>query len=121
MSLILENEEDIEAVAAHVASLPPQRPAPVVEGGDPARGREIFTLCTQCHGPEARGNPQTFAPPLAWASDWYLLTQLKHFKSGVRGASPGDTTGVLMRPMAGTLVDEQAMRDVISYIMTLSD
>ena len=31
-----------------------------------------------------------------------------------------DKTGALMRPMANTLADDQAMIDVIAYIMTLS-
>jgi cytochrome c553 len=37
----------------------------------------------------------------------------------VRGTNPADTSGALMRPMAQTLADEQAMKDVIAYIMTL--
>ena len=49
-----------------------------------------------------------------------MLTQLQHFKAGVRGTAPGDAQGALMRPMSMTLPDEQAMRDVIAFIMTLS-
>jgi hypothetical protein len=48
------------------------------------------------------------------------LTQLKNFKSGVRGTNPQDITGAQMRPMSMILADEQAMKDVIAYIQTLS-
>jgi cytochrome c553 len=59
------------------------------------------------------------APPLVTASDWYLLTQLKNFKHGVRGANAAaDVSGAMMMPMAAPL-DEQAMKDVIAYIQTL--
>jgi len=58
---------------------------------------------------------------LAGASDWYLLTQLQNFKSGVRGTQPDDAMGAKMRPFSMTLPNEQAMKDVIAYIGTLSE
>jgi hypothetical protein len=48
-----------------------------------------------------------------------MLTQLSNFKAGIRGAVPEDASGATMRPMAMTLADEQAMKDVIAYILTL--
>jgi cytochrome c oxidase subunit 2 len=121
MSLTLTSDDDVAAVAAYVASLPPARPAPVLEGGDPQRGRALFTPCTACHGPDAAGNEQLHGAPLRRSSDWYLFTQLQNFKSGVRGANPADAYGALMRPMAATLPDDQAMLDVIAYVMTLAN
>ncbi len=119
MARWIPSEADVKAVAAYVASLPPVKPAPTLQGGDPARGQTLFTPCTACHGADARGNQALNAPPLSHASDWYLITQLKNFKAGIRGANPQDTTGALMRPMSQLLVDEQAMKDVIAYVMTL--
>ena len=119
MALWLQTDADIEAVAAHVASLPPARPAPLLQGGDATAGAVLFTPCLACHGPEGRGNEQIGSPPLFHASDWYLLTQLQHFKQGIRGANPLDAQGALMLPMAKLLPDEQAMKNVIAYIMTL--
>ena len=52
---------------------------------------------------KAAGNPDLKAPRLAGTDDWYLATQLRKFRSGVRGASPKDMGGRLMRPMARTL------------------
>lgn len=87
--------------------------------GDAAKGKPLFAACAACHGPDAAGNEALKAPPLAGSDDWYLLTQLKNFKHGVRGANPMDTTGAQMRPMAQGLADEAAMRDVVAYIGTL--
>lgn len=119
MALWLKDEADIAAVAGYVAALPPVKPAPLLAGGDAAAGAALYAPCIACHGPEGRGNEQLGAPPLTHASDWYLLTQLQHFKQGIRGSNPRDTQGALMVPMARLLPDEQAMKNVIAYIMTL--
>ena len=50
--------------------------------------------------------------------DWYLLNQLRNFKSGARGARPDDTWGQTMRVNSLALTDE-AMQDVIAYVQTL--
>lgn len=121
MSLALASDDDVAAVAAYVAGLPPARPAPVLAGGDPERGRVIFTPCVACHGPDGGGNEPLHGAPLRRSSDWYLFNQLQNFKSGVRGTNPADPFGALMRPMAATLADDQAMLDVIAYIMTLAN
>jgi cytochrome c553 len=121
MARWLKTEADIAAVAAHVASLPAVRPPRTITDGDVARGEQLYAPCTACHGPEGAGNQQLFAPPLNHGSDWYLLAQLRKFRAGVRGANPQDMTGALMRPMAMTLADEQAMRDVVAYILSRSE
>jgi len=118
MSLSLKDESDVDSVSAYVASLPPVRPAPELTGGDPARGKILWAPCVACHGADAQGNEQLGGPRLH-GSDWYLLTQLEHFKSGIRGSNPQDVQGALMRAMSNTLVDEQAMKDVLAYIQTL--
>jgi len=119
MARTLRSDDDVKAVAAYVGSLPPTSPDATLEGGDATRGQALFALCTTCHGPDAAGNQTLFAPKLRHNSDWYMLAQLQKFKAGLRGANPQDTTGMLMRPMALTLPDEQAMKDVVAYILTL--
>jgi cytochrome c553 len=76
--------------------------------------------CVACHGNDGAGNEAMKAPAIAGASDWYLLSSLQKFKAGIRGADPADQTGAIMRAMSSTLADEQAMRDVIAHIVTLS-
>lgn len=119
MALSLADDQQIRDVAAYVASLPPDAPAATLAGGDAQRGQTFFAPCIACHGPEGKGNQALGAPPIAGDSDWYLLTQLTHFRAGIRGANPGDKNGQLMRPMSMTLPDEQAIKDVIAYISTL--
>jgi cytochrome c oxidase subunit 2 len=119
MARTLMTDEDLRAVAAYVASMPAERPEPVLTGGDPERGKGYFAVCTNCHGPGATGNEQIGSPPLNHASDWYLFAQLTKFRAGIRGTNPGDIHGAVMRPMSLTLPDEQAIKDVIAYITTL--
>jgi cytochrome c oxidase subunit 2 len=120
MARVLQTEEDVAAAAAYIASMPIQHPEPELEGGDAARGQAFYAPCTACHGIDGSGNQALGSPPLTHQSDWYMLTQLQHFKAGVRGTAPGDAQGALMRPMSMTLPDDQAMRDVIAFIMTLN-
>jgi len=121
MALALDTDEKVDLVAAYVASFPRTSPASTLEGGNPATGKIYFATCVQCHGADARGNIDEFGPPLVGASDWYLLAQLQNFKAGVRGTHVDDVTGAKMRPFSMTLPNEQAMKDVIAYIATLSE
>lgn len=119
MARQLLSEAELVAVSKHVAGLtrPPQ-PA-TLTGGDAAAGAASWGVCLACHGPQAQGNPAMFAPPLQGQADWYLFTQLKKFKAGVRGTNPLDVSGGTMRPMSLTLADEQAMKDVLAHVATL--
>jgi cytochrome c553 len=121
MSMTLREDADVVHVAAYVAGLAAARPAPLLTGGDAARGANLYTPCIACHMPDGSGNPALGSPPLKHASDWYLLAQLKKFKGGVRGTNPLDTNGALMVGMSQLLADEQAMKDVIAHIMTLAN
>ena len=121
MAMALNTDEKVDLAAAYVASLPRTNPAPTLEGGNPETGKIYFATCVQCHGADARGNIDEFGPPLAGASDWYLLAQLQNFKAGARGTHADDVTGAKMRPFSMTLPTEQAMKDVIAYIGTLSE
>lgn len=119
MARTLPLDGDIALVSAHVANMrPAANPVPAVKGSV-VRGEELFKVCVSCHGPEAKGNQTVSAPPLVNSSDWYLVTQLKHFKEGIRGGNATvDPNGATMKGMAGTL-DEQGVNDVVYYIQTL--
>lgn len=119
MALWLQGDADIAAAAAWVSAMPPVEPAATLTGGDAAAGAALYAPCIACHGPDGKGNEQLGAPPLTRSSDWYQLTQLQHFKQGIRGSNPRDTHGALMVPMARLLADDQAMKNVIAYILTL--
>jgi len=119
MAMSLASDTQVDAVAAHISMMPPQRQPDTLQGGDASRGAVTFVTCASCHGADASGNQALGAPPLHYADDWYLLRQLHNFQGGLRGANPKDATGATMRPMAMTLADEQAMKDVIAYIRSL--
>jgi cytochrome c oxidase subunit 2 len=121
MATWLKTDEDLVAVAAYVASLPDVAPERRLEGGDPARGGPIYAACAGCHGPKGEGNQAVSAPGLRYTNDWYQLTQLKNYKQGIRGTHPRDVEGAAMRGMTMMLADEQIMKDVIAYVLSLPD
>ena len=53
-------------------------------------------------------------------SDWYLVSTLEKYKSGIRGGNPANTNAVLMRGMSNVLPNDQAIKDVVAYISTLN-
>jgi cytochrome c553 len=120
MSQYLKTDADVKAAAAYVAGLPRTHPAAAIEGGDAQKGAALYTPCAACHGPDGGGNEAVKAPPLRGASDWYLLSSLEKFKAGIRGSNPQNVNAALMRGMAQMLTDQQAMKDVVAYIESLS-
>ncbi len=120
MARTLYHEGDIDAVANHLAAMPATWIPPVVTGGDVEAGKKQYTsVCIACHGADANGTQAMNAPPLHGQADWYLIAQLKKFKTGMRGAHPQDGTGAQMRAMSTTLVDTVAMHNVVAYIKSL--
>lgn len=118
MALSLTREGDVESVAQYVASLSPVYPRSTLSGNAGAGAEQYTAVCVACHGAEGLGNAMLRAPPIVQLDDWYLYTQLQHFKEGVRGAKPGDTWGATMR--ANTLaLNEQGMQDLVAYVQTL--
>jgi len=118
MSRGLNSDEKIADIVAYIGTLPSPKSEGTVEG-DSARGQSHYAACAACHGVEAQGNAALNAPSLVTTDDWYQVRQLKLFKQGLRGAHADDTYGQQMRPMAGVLADDAAIRDVVTYINTL--
>jgi cytochrome c553 len=112
------SDAEIDRALAYVASFSPKPPA-ITVSGDVAHGKQIYSLCAACHGAAAQGNPGVHAPALAQRTDWYLVTQLRNYRAGLRGSDPGDVNGQQMRAMAGTLADDAAVNDVVAYIDSL--
>jgi len=119
MALSLISDADVEAVARYVEGLPPVPHPPVLKGDAQAGDNQFHLICAACHGQNGQGNPDLKAPRLAGIDDWYLATQLRKYRSGVRGTSPKDIEGRMMRPMARGLADDEAVRNVVAYIDTL--
>ena len=117
------SEQDIVAISEYIGSKFAEphslKEKPVVIG-NAENGKTLYATCMACHGPAGKGNKDMGAPPLVGMNDWYMMTQIKNFKTGIRGANAEkDPQGAMMAPMAQTLADDQAIKDVISYIKTL--
>ncbi|MDA1371047.1 MAG: c-type cytochrome [Proteobacteria bacterium] len=113
------SDDSIADIIAWVASWKYVAAEETIEGNANA-GRQLYATCATCHGNDGEGNAALGAPALAGQNDWYLVTQLKNFKAGYRGNLPEDGYGQQMRLMAQTLVDEQRILNVVSYINTLT-
>jgi cytochrome c oxidase subunit II len=120
MRLILDTvsvESDWKAVIAYVVSLPVRWPQPSLHG-DTKAGRQIYTSCSSCHGPTAEGNEVLDAPNLRSLPDWYIVDELKKYRTAARGASPDDAPGTRMRAGAASLRSDEDMRAVASFIVS---
>jgi cytochrome c oxidase subunit II len=118
MAQLVADPTTRENVLAYIESLPSATPA-VTVAGDAQRGRVLYATCSVCHGAQGQGRWGTNAPRLAGQSDWYLERQLQYFKAGIRGGHPDDIYGDQMNLVAGVLVGENAIKDVVAYINTL--
>ena len=90
-----------------------------VRAADDARGKEIYQLCAQCHGPAGEGNQLALAPAIAGLGDWYIKAQLQNFKSGARGMHPEDTAGLRMYPMSQTLKTDADIEAIAAYVAAM--
>lgn len=117
--------EQIQAVVEHVEKLPmvvPQGQNREMAEASAQAGLQLFQeRCMECHRYNASGEMAFGSPPLVGRQGWYLLAQLKKFKNLHRGAAKGDEKGAKMVEMATKFIDdEQAMRNVVGYILTLN-
>jgi cytochrome c oxidase subunit 2 len=117
MAATLADDAAIDNVVAYIKTLP-DNPAPATVKSNAAHGQELYLTCGNCHGADGRGMQATNAPRLKGMSDWYIVTQLKNFKQGIRGAHPQDKYGSQMRSMAAILADDKATDDLVAYIDT---
>jgi cytochrome c oxidase subunit 2 len=118
MAATLPDQAAIDNVAAYIGTLA-DRPAPKTVNGDARRGKQRFEICGTCHGAKGQGVEAMNAPRLSGMSDWYMVTQLKNFRDGVRGSHPRDLYGAQMALMAAMLRDERTIADLVAYISTL--
>lgn len=120
MAMTLTDEAKIDEVVAYIAQLPAKAPVATLDG-DAAKGKAAYMLCQACHGADAEGNAALNAPALQDLPDWYIVRQLQNYKTGVRGTHAKDIEGMQMRPMALTIADEQAMKDLAAFINSKSE
>jgi len=89
--------------------------------GDVKAGEQAFAACAGCHQATGKGNEAIGAPNLTNLSKIYMERHLMYFRDGLRGTHPDDTSGKLMAGMAKTLTTDQAISNVVAYILELDD
>ena len=119
MAATLADDAAIDNVVAYIRTLP-DNPAPPTLPTSTGHGQSLYgDTCATCHGADGRGLQATNAPRLAGMSDWYLVTQLKNFRQGVRGKHPKDLYGLQMASMAAMLNDDQETADLAGFASSL--
>lgn len=89
--------------------------------GNAAAGAASYAVCAACHGPQGQGLVALNAPKIAGHDAWYLRNALNNYRNGVRGTDPDDTYGRQMAPMAASLVNDDAVDNVIAHIQSFPD
>ena len=115
--VVVETEEDFNA---WLATQPTFADTQNMVAANPAAGQAQYALCATCHGQQGEGNLALNSPKLTGQPVWYIERQLQYFKTGVRGGE-GDVYGQQMAPMAATLIDDDAVRNMAAYIASLPD
>ncbi|MCH2175151.1 MAG: ThuA domain-containing protein [Lentisphaeria bacterium] len=120
MKSLMENytHQQMADMVAYIKSFQ-AKPQKITLGGDPEKGKVLYTNCMACHGVNGSGNEALKSPNLTGLSDVYIVNQLKKYKNGQRGSGKGDTTGKVMQVSASILKSEQEMKDIAAYITTL--
>ena len=113
-----------EAVVAHLTTMPRTIPANIekdVQNADLANGQMLFQeRCMECHRYNASGEIAFASPPLIGQQAWYMMAQIAKFKNGQRGTVKGDVNGAKMVLSSNFIEDEQMLRDIVAYIVSLN-
>jgi cytochrome c oxidase subunit 2 len=117
MAAVLADDAAVDNVVTYIKTLA-DVPAPKTVAGNAADGSARYGTCGACHGADGRGIQAMNAPRLKGMSDWYMVTQLRNFRDGVRGGHPQDLYGAQMALMAAILREDRALADVVAYIQT---
>jgi len=109
----------IAAAVDFTASVPARAATPTIDG-DVKAGEMLFATCAACHGEQGGGMQSLTAPVLAGQNDWYLLRQLKNYRSGIRGAREGDAPAAQMMAAMAVVNGDEDLRHLVAYINTLA-
>lgn len=111
------NDTQIETLSAYLANLTSTAAGQGQVKGNIEKGQQFYqSLCGSCHGPAGKGNQALNSPKLSGLNDWYLVEQIEKFRAGKRGYHANDKLGRQMKMMSSILPDQEAIRDVASYL-----
>jgi cytochrome c oxidase subunit 2 len=101
-------------LAAPIAALVLASP---VHSADPEAGKQAYQSCVSCHGDQAQGNDALGAPALAGQQAAYIVRQIDHFQTGLRGRE--DAFAAQMPEMVKDM-DKDAIANVAAYVSSLA-
>lgn len=78
-------------------------------------GKEIFQACQLCHSTKEMQR----GPILDGLPEWYVASQLRKFKAGIRGGLAENRSAALMVPVMSTLKSDDEIQRVAEYIAGL--
>lgn len=111
-------EEDIKSIAAWVVATDSEQPEPTISA-DTVAGEALYQSCTACHGLNGQGNEDIGAPNLRGLNDWYLVTQINHFRLNLRGTESADVYGQQMRAASTIVASQLDAENLAAYISSL--
>jgi cytochrome c oxidase subunit 2 len=118
---MLPTDADVQAMAQYLSALPFEKTEPTFSG-DTVAGKSLYNSnCGDCHGAKGEGNSAFSAPALSHLSDQYLFDQFKKYQQMQRGFAKEDKRGRQMQFMSDEISNDDSIRDVVSYIQTLSE
>lgn len=78
-------------------------------------GKEVFQACQLCHSTKEMQR----GPILDGLPEWYVTSQLRKFKTGLRGGLTENRSAALMVPVMSTLESDLEVQRVAEYIADL--
>lgn len=93
--------------------------------GDPAKGQTNFqTVCSSCHGPDAKGMPGLGKDITAsqFVKDRNNAEMVAFLQTGRPATDPLNTTGVDMPPRGGNpAFTDQDLADIVAFLRTINN
>jgi cytochrome c oxidase subunit 2 len=112
------SDENIKDIVKWITTTESLKPEPTIKGNAQS-GKALYSSCTACHGVQAGGNKALGAPKLQGLNDWYILTQLNHFREGIRGTNKSDTYGQQMKAASAVVTSKEDAANLAAYIQQL--
>lgn len=113
------SDEEISAIAEWVSSTESPHPEPSLIA-DVAAGEQLYVTCSACHGATGEGMEAMNSPPLAGLNDWYIKTQLEHYRDNIRGNAAEDVNGMIMKSSMALIQSDEDILNLAAYINELS-
>ncbi len=109
------------AVAEYVSKLPRNALQPTMVA-DIDEGKRLYAeRCMECHRYNGEGDMAYPSPPVVGLQDWYLVSRLKKYQSGIQGAEKNDANGQKMVFSSIFIEDEKTLYSLVAYLMQLPE